>query len=161
MDFTHLWDRTRPAAHAPLTDACVTGAERLLGVTLPAELLALLRHRNGGALADAFTAFPTDRPTSWSADHVPVDELFGIGRSEGSLSLLDTPYLVDEWDLPSPVVLLTGDGHWWIALDYRACGPTGDPSVTWLDAEDGTNFTLAPDLRTFLERLTAASAFDG
>ncbi|MFD8599735.1 SMI1/KNR4 family protein [Kitasatospora sp. NPDC059646] len=160
MDPTRLWDDTRPATHAPLTEDAVAEAQRLLGVTLPADLLTLLRHRNGGIVADAFAAFPTDRPTSWAPDHVPFDELFGIGHRDGSLSLLDTPYLVAEWDLPSPVVLLSGDGHWWIALDYRTGGPSAEPSVAWLDAEDGTDFTLAPDLRTFLERLTAAQSFD-
>lgn len=57
------------------------------------------------------------------------------------------------------MVLLTGDGHWWIALDYRTRGPHGAPSVTWLDAADSTELALAPDFRTFLERLTDASEF--
>ncbi|MFG2692509.1 SMI1/KNR4 family protein [Kitasatospora sp. NPDC048407] len=144
----------------PLTDAAVAEAQRLLGVTLPAELLALLRRRNGGAIADEYAAFPTERPTSWSDDHVPFDHLLGIGHRPDALSLLDTPYLTGEWELPSPVVLLCGDGHWWIALDYRARGPHREPSVTWLDAEAGTELALAPDLRTFLEQLTATSAFD-
>jgi hypothetical protein len=70
------------------------------------------------------------------------------------LSLLDTPYLVEEWGLPAPVVLLSGDGHSWIALDYRASGPQGEPSVTWLDADRGTELALAPDFRSFIEALT-------
>ncbi|MFD8481433.1 SMI1/KNR4 family protein [Kitasatospora sp. NPDC059673] len=157
----HLFsDNSLALTQPPLTEDAVADAQHLLGVTLPAELLALLRHRNGGGIADAFAAFPTRRPTSWSTDHVPFDHLLGIGHRPDALSLLDTPYLIDEWELPSPVVLLCGDGHYWIALDYRVCGPHGEPSVTWLDAEDGTELALAPDLRTFLEQLTSASAFD-
>jgi hypothetical protein len=47
--------------------------------------------------------------------------LHGIGPAgqAGTTTLLDTPYLVQEWELPTPVVLLSGDGHYWIALDYR------------------------------------------
>jgi hypothetical protein len=74
-------------------------------------------------------AFPTSQPTSWSQDHVPFDALMGIGGLEGMTSLLDTPYLVKEWGLSSPIVLLSGDGHCWIGLDYRGRGPDSDPSV--------------------------------
>jgi hypothetical protein len=48
-------------------------------------------------------------------------------------------------------VLLTGDGHWWIALDYRK---PGEPSVTWLDADAEEELALAPDFRSFVEALT-------
>lgn len=34
----------------------------------------------------------------------------GIGDTKSRLSILDTLYLVDEWELPRPVVLLTGGG---------------------------------------------------
>jgi hypothetical protein len=144
----------------PLTDETVREAERVLGVTLPSALLDLLRVQNGGTVAADHDAFPTSRPTSWSKDHVAFDALMGIGGLEQVTSLLDTPYLVKEWGLPSPIVLLSGDGHCWIGLDYRVCGPEGDPSVTWFDTELDTELTLASDFRTFVEKLTAASGFD-
>ncbi|WP_282693943.1 SMI1/KNR4 family protein [Streptomyces sp. CC208A] len=159
---TTFWARGGGGAGSippPLTDAAVREAEGVLGVTLPAALLDLLRVQNGGIAAADHDAFPTRRPTSWSEDHVPFDILMGIGRYEETTSLLDTPYLVTEWGLPSPIVLLSGDGHYWIGLDYRACGPDGDPSITWFDAELGTELALAGDFRTFVEELTASSAF--
>ncbi|MEU2387561.1 SMI1/KNR4 family protein [Streptomyces sp. NPDC012461] len=119
----------------PLTYEAVREAERLLSVTLPASLLDLLRAQNGGESRADWDAFPTDQPTSWSADHVPFDHLMGIGEHEHTVSLLDSPYLVEEWGLPSPAVLLSGDGHCWIALDYRASGRHGEPAVTWFDAD--------------------------
>lgn len=64
-----------------------------------------------------------------------------------------------EWELPSPIVLLSGDGHAWIGLDYRGWGPDGDPSVTWFDAERGSELSLAGDFRTFVENLTAGNSF--
>jgi hypothetical protein len=103
------------------------------------------------------SAFPTAEPTSWAPDHVPFDSLMGIGTADRTLSLLDTPYLVEEWGLPSPVVLLTGDGHTWIALDYRV---GGEPSVVWLDADDQSELQLAPDFRKFLDGLVPAASFD-
>ncbi|MFJ9455382.1 SMI1/KNR4 family protein [Kitasatospora sp. NPDC101447] len=155
-----FWGAGEHGVHEPLTDEAVREAERLLGVTLPPALLDLPRIRNGGIVADEHDAFPTGRPTSWSEDHVPFDVLLGIGRSERTMSLLDTPYLVEEWALPSPLVLLSGDGHHWIGLDYRDCGPDGGPSVTWFDTELGTELELAADFRTFVEQLTAADSFD-
>jgi hypothetical protein len=143
-----------------LTDAAVRNAEQRLGVRLPEALLALLRVRDGGVVADAWDAYPTDVPTSWSDDHVPFDVLMGIGENDDRLSMLDSAYLIEEWGLPSPLVLLSGDGHTWIALDYRTCGADGEPSVTWFDVEDESEVPLAGDFRTFVEGLTASTAFD-
>ncbi|MFI6423382.1 SMI1/KNR4 family protein [Streptomyces sp. NPDC050842] len=145
---------------APLTDEVVRDTERQLGVRLPASLLEILQVRNGGLVAESWNAFPTDVPTSWSENHVPLDDMMGIGRHDGRLSLLDTPYLVEEWGLPSPLVLLSGDGHCWIALDYRACGARGEPSVTWFDVDINTELPLATDFQMFVEHLTAAASFD-
>jgi hypothetical protein len=55
---------------------------------------------------------------------------------------------------------LSGDGHCWIALDYRVCGKRGEPSVTWFDVDDGTELSLAVDFQAFVERLTAATSLD-
>lgn len=59
----------------------------------------------------------------------------GNGHRERTLSMLDSPYLVEEWGLPTAVVLLSGDGHYWIGLGYRACGRHGELSVTWFDRD--------------------------
>jgi hypothetical protein len=83
----------------------------------------------------------------------------GLGPVGADLTLLDTPYLVGEWDLPSPVVLLSGQGHYWIALDYRMCGPEGEPSVVWLDEDMAGELQLAPDFRRFVERLRSSGDF--
>lgn len=56
-------------------------------------------------------------------------------------------------------MLLSGDGHYWIGLDYRTCGNDGEPSVTWFDTDFGTELLLAGDFRSFVEGLTAGSAY--
>ncbi|WP_328315497.1 SMI1/KNR4 family protein [Streptomyces sp. NBC_00388] len=144
----------------PLTDAVVQDAGRRLGVRLPTSLLEILHVQNGGSVADPWNAFQTDVPTSWSENHVPFDDMMGIGCHDGQLSLLDSPYLVAEWCLPSPLVLLSGDGHCWIALDYRECGEQGEPSVTWFDVEANTELPLAADSQKFVERLAVATSLD-
>jgi hypothetical protein len=49
------------------------------------------------------------------------------------------------------VVLLSGDGHYWVALDYR--GSIAEPPVTLFDNDFGTEVVLAPDFRSFVEGL--------
>jgi hypothetical protein len=91
---------------------------------------------------------------------VPFDEMFGIGAedSTGFNSILDTAYLTKEWSLPEKQVLLTGDGHWWISLDYRQ-GAT--PTVAWIDVEEGDELQLAGSFREFLDGLLPGSCVDG
>ncbi|MBW5422596.1 SMI1/KNR4 family protein [Streptomyces sp. BG9H] len=154
-----FWGDGDYGVQPPLTDELVREAEHVLGVTLPSALLDLLRVQNGGGVAADHGAFPTNRPTSWSEDHVPFDDLMGIGRREGMTSLLDTPYLLKEWGTPAPLVLLSGDGHCWIGLDYRKCGRDGEPSVTWFETDLDAELALADDFRSFVEGLTACSTY--
>jgi hypothetical protein len=148
-----FWGDEGYGVQAPLTRSMVADAEREIGVVLPPELLELLQLRNGGPVAVSWSTFPTNEATSWSTDHVPFDSLLGIGRDERGVTLLDSPYLVKEWGLPSPVVLLSGEGPCWIGLDYRMCGPSGNPSVTWFDADFKAELPLAEDFRAFVEGL--------
>ncbi|MGW1365180.1 SMI1/KNR4 family protein [Streptomyces chartreusis] len=59
-----FWNHDGYGAQPPLTEEMVQDAERLLGVSLPASLLTLLRVRNGGGVADRWNVFPTRMPTS-------------------------------------------------------------------------------------------------
>jgi hypothetical protein len=130
----------------PLTDEALRAAEAELGVTLPEAYVELLRVRNGGSVADAFTRFPMSVPTSWAPDHVSLEHMRGIGEG----GIVESLWLNETWENPSELVLLDGDGHWWIALDYRA---GSEPAVTWYDNEIGEDIRLADDFRSFVERL--------
>jgi SMI1-KNR4 cell-wall len=154
---TRFWGDSAYGVLPALSPGSVAEAEETLGVRLPASLVELLEIQNGGSVADDLEAFPTSEPTSWAEDEVPFDTLMGIGPPGDVLTLLDTPYLIEEWGLPSPIVLLSGDGHYWIALDYRECGPRGEPKVGWFDADRESELALAPDFRSFVERLQPSS----
>lgn len=147
----------------PLTGAMVAAAERELGVTLPSAYVDLMRSCNGGYTRDA--ALATSQPVSWAADHVSVDSINGIpaigerGPFGTGLGILKSGYMTAEWGLPEGLVLLTGDGHWWIALDYRASGPAGPPTIVWIDVEMGEDVPLADGFDTFLANLVPESDF--
>jgi hypothetical protein len=142
--------------HPPLTNDAVELAQSLLGVQLPAELLALLRIQNGG-YTQGF-AHPMLQPTTWASDHVPLDDLAGILAPDHSspMNLVRTPELTIEWGLPPNQVLLSGDGHYWITLDYRN-GPS--PSVAWIDVECGEDMQIAPSFLAFLEGLVPSTRY--
>ncbi|MFQ6328288.1 SMI1/KNR4 family protein [Nocardia sp. CWNU-33] len=152
-----FWRYPTDDDHVALTDAAIRDAEEKLGVRLPTSLLRLLRVRNGGIVSDRWDAFPVEG-SGWSEHYACFDYLNGI-RDEDDFTLLDTPDMVQEWELPAPVVLLHGDGHWWVALDYRACGPTGEPSVVEIDSDGPEVVYLASDFESFVEGLTSSEQF--
>jgi len=98
---------------------------------------------------------------------VAVNEIAGIG-SEG-VSLLESFALNAEWEQPDELVLLSGDGHWWIALDYRERGREAEPPVVFYEnGSDGApdDLRLADSFREFVcpgennSRPVAAAALD-
>lgn len=156
-----FWSDSDYGVLGPLTDAAVRDAEDQLRVRLPASLVRLLRVQNGGTVAKRWNASPVSVPTAGFDPYVPFDLVMGVGRADGVTTLFDTPYLVEEWGLPAPIVLLDGDGHYWVGLDYRGCGAQGEPSVAVFDTDRESSVILAPDFETFLRGLTAAASFEG
>jgi hypothetical protein len=159
-----FWDRSVSEGVLPaITEEMVEEAERSLGVELPRSYVELLRVQNGGYTSSDFEAFPTRQPTSWADDHVPFEQVFGIGRADAEYperGLLDNAYFLDEWNVPEGLVLLSGDGHYWIALDYRDSGPRREPSVCWFDTEVDEDLELAASFDDFLRGLCSAELFD-
>ena len=52
-------------------------------------------------------------------------------------------------------------GHDLVMLDYRACGPQGEPAVVHIDQEDDYRITpLAPTFEAFVRGLQPGSAFE-
>ena len=136
----------------------VAHAQTLLDVCLPEDFVSLLRIQNGGSTIGF--VFPTQQRTSWAEDHVPLDELYGIGPAEVSSraqDILDTEYLTREWGLPPKQVVIAGDGHWWITLDYRAGAV---PSVVFVEVEAADALQLAPTFQEFLSGLLPADQVD-
>ncbi|MCY9218786.1 SMI1/KNR4 family protein, partial [Bacillus haynesii] len=129
-----------------ISERDIQNAEKKLGVKLPEEYKALILEQNGGYIN--FNAFPSERPTSWAKDHVQVDYLLGLGKKEG---ILESKAFIKEWGLPDNLILIHGDGHTWIALDYREMKE--NPPVHYFDSEFEENFRLADSFGEFLSKL--------
>ncbi|MCA0229994.1 MAG: SMI1/KNR4 family protein [Bacteroidetes bacterium] len=136
-----------------LTDTMVLVAEKMLQVKLPPLFIELLKIQNGG-YTKGF-AFPMNTTTTWAENHVPLSELFGIVTDkarESAHNILETQYLIEEWGLPEKQVLINGDGHWWITLDYRQ---SDIPSVRWIDTECDEDIHIANSFEDFINGLVS------
>lgn len=150
-------DATGPAA----TPERVSEVEAEMGFRLPAAYLEVLRERNGGELVD--DCFGTEFRSSWGGDYFQVGLLLGIGPSE--VSLLDSKYMIDEWQIPVDGLLIssTPSGHDWVLLDYGDCGPQGEPAVVYVDdgsPDDNVVHRVADTFADFLAALVLAPEAD-
>jgi hypothetical protein len=145
----------------PLTPEGVHSAEELLGIKLPAEYIDLLQIQNGGYIRYKLYLPPV--ALSWVQRPVMVEYIHGIEREPGGgvaeSNILDSPRLVREWQLPDRLVLIGGDAYNWIALDYRTSDSEGEPSVLSIDLETRATIELAPNFRTFVERLVDGNTY--
>lgn len=120
--------------------------EKDLKVKLPEYFIGLLEKQNGGYIN--FDAHPASLPTEWADDHIKVDYIYGIAPNEG---ILQSSYLISEWGLPKKLIIISGDGHWWIALDYRNCNE--EPPVIHIESDGGLTIELANNFDSFLRGL--------
>ncbi|GMG78154.1 SMI1/KNR4 family protein [Bacillus safensis] len=127
----------------------VAKAEKKLGVTLPDTYKKLILEQNGGYIIH--NAFPTTHSNSWAEDHIQFNHLLGIAEDEG---IMDSAYLIKEWELPEGLVLINGDGHTWVAMDYRKTKE--NPAIHYFDVEMEEDFKLADSFDEFIEGLYTA-----
>lgn len=123
-----------------------------------------MRVRNGGVPRN--TAFPTTEATGWADDHIAITGIAGIGYDK-QYSLcgdLGSQFMLDEWEYPAIGVVVAdcpSAGHDLVMLDYRACGPTGEPTVVHVDQEADYAITyLAPNFEAFARGLLPSETFD-
>ena len=168
FDLTNFWDDNwyalKEYVSDPPSDELIASVEEELGYKLPAAYIWLMKQHNGGIPVN--TCYPCDEPTSWADDHVAITGIFGIGR-EKSCSLcgeLGSQFMIDEWEYPAIGVAICdcpSAGHDMIFLDYRACGPQGEPAVVHVDQENDYKIThLADSFEEFIRGLEHESLYD-
>lgn len=166
-DLTNFWDDSEYAikeyvSESP-TDELIQEMEDELGYKLPQSYIELMKLHNGGI--PNLRCYPTTESTSWAADHVQISGIFGIGR-EKSCSLcgeFGSLFWIEMWEYPEIGVVICDTpsaGHDLIMLDYRACGPEGEPEVVHIDQELDYKITfLAKDFETFIRGLVSDEVF--
>jgi hypothetical protein len=149
---------------APLTDEAIAAVEFRLGFKLPAAYVELMRFQNGGIPRK--TNHRTKERTTWSEDHIAITGIYSIG-SEKPCSLcgsFGSQFWIEEWGYPRIGVYFAdcpSAGHDMVCLDYRACGPAGEPQVVHIDQEwDYKIVFVAESFEAFIRGLEDDSAFD-
>lgn len=168
FDLDNFWEKSeyadREYVDDPLTQEKIALAERTLGFKLPAAYVALMKSQNGGTPRN--TNHRTMTPTSWARDHVAISGIYSIGdaRPSSLCGAFSSQFWIDEWGYP-PIGVYFADcpsaGHDMLCLDYRACGPAGEPTVVHVDQEFDYRITfVAPDFESFVRGLENDDAFE-
>lgn len=158
-DFWHTGEYADTLAEPAPTAETVARLERDLGYRIPAAYVELTRNRNGGLPRKCFHASPC--ATSYGAsDHIEIAEIYAIGQTapwalgrEGC----NTTFWVQECNYPPIGIYFANcpdQGHQMLALDYRKCGPDGEPAVVLVDEIEGYQLIpLARDFAAFIRGL--------
>ncbi|MFS2125902.1 SMI1/KNR4 family protein [Pseudomonas sp. Pseusp97] len=168
FDLEGFWDdgdysASRYTEPAP-SDELIAQIEAECGYRLPDAYVELARLRNGGAVERC--CYPMDEPTGWAEDHIAITGLYAIGRT-ATYSLcgaLGSAFMRSEWGYPDIGIAIANTpsaGHEMIMLDYRQCGPQGEPRVVYVDQEADFAITeVAPDFATFIRGLVSEDEFN-
>jgi SMI1-KNR4 cell-wall len=168
FDVGEFWEPSEYALEqyvgAPPSDEVVAAVERELGYKLPSSYVELMRCQNGGI--PRRTNHRTKEGTSWAHDHIAIHGIHSIGREKhySLCGAAGSRFWSEEWRYP-PIGVYFADcpsaGHDMVCLDYRACGPTGEPQVVHIDQQrDYKIVFVAENFETFIRGLEDDSAFE-
>ena len=162
FDLSDFWEEPGDCARKnyiepPPTAEVIRQVEKELGYTLPESYIALMQVQNGGFSKKS--AFPTSTPTSWADDHIAIEGFLSIGwdKTYSLCGKLGSRFMMEEWGYPDIGIAICdcpSAGHDMVFLDYRECGPQGEPKVVHIDQEDDYYITpLADSFEAFIRGL--------
>ncbi|MFP7287353.1 SMI1/KNR4 family protein [Shouchella clausii] len=130
----------------PLENDTVKFVENHFQVKLPESYVNLLKEQNGGYLSRNKYPFKHDNED----EDIEIDHLLGLSikNNEG---ILQSEYFINEWGLPQHLILISGDGHGWVCLDYRSVNE--NPPVIFIDVEVEKEHRLADSFAEFINNL--------
>ena len=153
LDFTNFCVRSHHSGHAyrdevPLTDGTIEPIERKLGYKLPQAYIDLSRNHQNGELLKR-RRMNLDQPPPYN--YVYITEIFGIGNSKGYPlgGRLGSAFWMKEWHYPNIGIYFadtSAAGQEMFCLEYRNCGPEGEPEVVKVHEE--SNYRIQPVRKT-------------
>ncbi|TDL63126.1 SMI1/KNR4 family protein [Paenibacillus amylolyticus] len=148
----------------PFDEEEIVSIEQELGYKLPASYIQLMNTQNGGI--PALTVFPTKEATSWAEDHIAISSIMGIGHDKiyALAGEMGSRFMIEDWGYPDLGIVICdcpSAGHDVVMLDYRFCGPEGEPCVVHVDQENDYEITyLAPNFEAFIRGLVDEDTYD-
>lgn len=165
FNFNNFWNNSlyseKNYEGARVTEEMIAEAEKRFGYKLPNSYIQLLQNRNGG-MPNAICC-PTNTRTSWSHNHIQINSIFGIDKTK-HYSVFKTQFWIKEWGYPNIGIAICdcpSAGHDMVFLDYRECGPKGEPKVVHVDQEWDYQITvLAENFEEFVKSLKSEKEFE-
>ncbi len=164
LDSELFWDDTNSAAKEYIdespNDLLIASVERDLGYKLPDDYIALMKQHNGGIPYATYCPLPAK--TEGEPEYIEIAGFFSIGRKKANAlcGTAGNQLFKEAWHYPDYGVYICdcpSAGFELILLDYRQCGPDGQPSVAYVDMNSNRVIPLAPDFATFLQSLVEES----
>ncbi|MCM3213560.1 SMI1/KNR4 family protein [Niallia taxi] len=122
-------------------------AEKAFHIKLPQAYIDLLIEQNGGYLEK--TCLPVIFKNDWADDHILFDYLLGIKKDKG---IMESNYLLKEWGVKEKnLIIISGDGHFFIALDYRT--NEENPTIVYIDTTEDKITKIYEDFSTMVNSL--------
>jgi hypothetical protein len=166
FDFTDFWYDADYSVEnyqdqAP-DDELVASMEAELGYRLPASYVAFARLHNGGVVDRDY--FPLELGDD-QIEGVWIRGFYSLGRTKPN-SLgggFGSTFMIEEWGYPAIGIGIAdtpSGGHELVMLDYRECGPQGEPKVVHVDQEGDYRITeIAPDFESFVRGLVSSEDY--
>ena len=162
FDFTNFWKNSQYARRQyignPPTAELINSVEQELGYKLPDSYIKLIKQQNGGIPANTFSPVGGDSAKA-------ITGIFGIDRNKPNsvCGEVGSQFMIDEWGYPAIGVAICdcpSAGHDMVFLDYRECGPLGEPKVVHIDQESNYKITqLAENFEAFIRGLKSAEEY--
>lgn len=161
INFDDFWQESEYAykeyVSEPFKKELINEIEKELGYKLPASYIYLMKKQNGG-IPKRYCC-PTNTSTSWSDNHIQINGILGIGNTKyNSLcGNFGSKFWIEHWEYPDIGIAICdcpSAGHDMVFLDYRECGPNGEPKVVHIDQEFDYKITLlAQNFEEFITKL--------
>ena len=148
-----MWSAEFDIINPNVNEELVERTQEILGHQLPASYIKLMTQKNGGYLDGRVIKLPEIIPQALSyysdEGYLSIGKIAGINPIPWGLgSISYSLRMIEEWDLPQDLVLLDGDGHTWVALDYRS--KKVEPSVIFIESKGNSCIILAEKFEDFV-----------
>ena len=148
----NIWSTKDKEHHLPdITLKELKKIEKKLGKRLPMAYKNYLIEQNGGHLN--FSSVPVNDPEK-RVERLEIDHLYGL-ETEGALT---ATYLVEEWELPGDVFVISGASGGFFVLDYGQ--DKNNPPVVFLETDSDLQFAVADSFEEFIAKLSTQSAYE-
>ena len=133
----------------------INKAELQLGVKLPESYIQFIsegKYQDFGTMAIKISdPIPEKLKRYVKNGYIGFSGLFTIDLEYDDSSIMCTSPMIKLWGLPKGLVLLEGDGHTWIAFDYRK--KSIDPPIIFIESRDCTSMEIAKNFKDLLEKM--------